>query len=69
MAKTVKRHGGFAIRQSDDGFSWSEVDDAFDTLAECVASVDDFNSQGTPENIYNMPGIRQSIEEDRRSNR
>jgi hypothetical protein len=39
---------------------------AFDTRQEAEDYIDDCLSWTDPENIYNLPGIRQSIEEDRK---
>ena len=65
----MTRHQGLLIQHNEDGFFWENGPDSggyFDTLEEIRADIDAYWECDTdPENIYNLPGIRQSIEEDR----
>jgi len=59
-------YNGYKIRKAKDGFRFKHGG-PFETMKEAVEAIDDYNIlQTDPENIYDLPGIRQSIEEDRK---
>ena len=43
----VKRHGGFAIEHSEDGYYWENGGDGggyYETVQECADSIDRYNA-------------------------
>jgi len=68
------KYGGFSVYlvppekgDTERRYSYRWQEDEADDIKEVKAQIDYFNASDTdPENIYRLPGVQQSIEEDRK---